>query len=281
MEATAESIRTGGFDADGRTHRISHPSTRTELGQLGATLNAMLDSIDDAFARQGASEARLRRFVADASHELRTPLTSIRGYAQLAGRQDDDPDGRRAGLARIESESVRMTRLVEDLLLLARMDEQPAVRAEQVELTELVTALAADAQAAEPERRVRVRAAAAVVVEADRAALSQAVLNLLANARAHTPAGTPIEVAVHVDAGEARIDVVDHGPGIPDGAKAQVFDRFARLDPARQRGAGGAGLGLAIVASIAAAHGGRVVVDDTPGGGATFSIVLPGATPVA
>jgi two-component system OmpR family sensor kinase len=219
--------------------------------------------------------------VADASHELRTPLTSIRGYAQLAGRQDDDPVARRSGLARIESESVRMTRLVEDLLLLARMDEQPEARTEPVELGALVLDLAGDVQAADPERRVRVDAAAAVVVDADRAGLSQAVLNLLANARAHTPAGSPIEVAVRADADEVRIDVIDHGPGIPHHAKSQVFDRFTRLDHGRHRGAGGAGLGLAIVASIAAAHGGHVQVDDTPGGGATFSIVLPSAARAA
>jgi two-component system OmpR family sensor kinase len=270
MERDASSIS----DAGDLGQRVEHPSGRTELGRLGATLNAMLTRLQGSFDAQRASEAKLRRFVADASHELRTPLTSIRGYAELYRRGGDTPEQVDRSMGRIEEESERMSRLVEDLLLLARSDEGLPLQQEPVELSELVSALVDDAQVVDPERSVSFSGEPCTVL-GDRHHLQQAVANVLANARVHTPAGTPIDVTVRRLDGTAEVAVADHGTGLDPAVADKVFDRFYRADPSRSRAAGGSGLGLAITAAVAAAHGGSVSTRETPGGGATFVLVLP------
>jgi two-component system, OmpR family, sensor kinase len=284
MEATAQQLTKSGFRAGGRSMRVPHPSARTEIGKLGVTLNELFDEIDVALEHRDESERRLRRFVADASHELRTPLTSVRGYAQLIGRANGDTAGIPGHAARIEAESERMTKLVDDLLRLARLDETPDLTIEDVAVGSVVNDVAADARAAAPDRAVTVTAAVGLVVRADRAAVTQVLVNLLANARTHTPAGSPIELVARAAGDLVEIDVIDHGPGVSDADRERIFDRFVRLDESRQRrsGAGngsatGNGLGLAIVRTVIDAHGGSVSVAATPGGGATFRICLPRA----
>jgi two-component system, OmpR family, sensor kinase len=276
MEATAEAITGGDFaGAERERSRVPHPSARTEIGRLGATLNEMLDSIDRAFDARQRSEAKLRRFVADASHELRTPLTSIRGYAELYRRGGDDPRQVARSIERIEAEATRMSGIVEDLLLLAHLDEGRPLARQPVELGRLATALVADARAVDPSRVWAIDAPRPVTVTGDRNRLTQVVANLVANARLHATAGTPVEVHVSVVDATARVDVVDHGRGLDADAKARVFDRFYRVDHGRSRRHGGSGLGLSIAAAVVNAHGGMLTVTDTPGGGATFSVQLP------
>ena len=276
MEDDADAIRAGGFAAPDPTRRVQHPSERTEVGRLGATINAMLAEIDSALGSRAASEARLRRFVADASHELRTPLTSIRGYAQLLDARGPLDDASRASLARIESESLRMSAMVEDLLALARLDEHPLLAREDVDLAAVARDVVADATAGAPHRRIELVVGAVPVVRGDRARLHQALSNLVANAVAHTPPSADIVVEVGTGQdGRARVAVVDHGPGIPPAERERIFERFARLDAGRSRAAGGAGLGLSIVAAVVHAHGGSVSVTDTAGGGATFALHVP------
>ncbi len=262
--------------------RVPDADPRTELGRLGAALNEMLGQIERSAAARAASEERLRRFVADAAHELRTPLTSLRGYAELY-RQGalPTPEAVAKAMGRIESEAARMGRLVEDLLLLARLDRQRALEREPVDLAVLAREATADFAAVEPERPFEHRLEDGVVVLGDRARLRQVVDNLLANARTHTPAGTPVRLSVRRAGGEAELVVADEGPGIPPEARERVFERFWRADPGRARARGGSGLGLAIVASLVAAHDGTVSVADGSAPGARFVVRLPLAEPVA
>ena len=259
-----------------------HAEPRTEVGRLGLSLNAMLARLEEAFAERRASEERLRRFLADASHELRTPLASIRGYAELfrIGAASAPADVEKA-MTRIEDESARMGVLVEDLLALARLDEVREQVREPVDLAALAGDAVDDARAVAPEREIALHGCGeddAVVVDGDPGQLRQVLSNLMRNALVHTPAGTPIEVSLRAVDGDATLAVRDHGPGLPTDDPSELFDRFWRGDgPARphDRGRAGAGLGLAIVAGVVAAHGGRAAAADADGGGARFEVVLP------
>ncbi len=267
----AEEIATGDL-----SRRVEIPPSSSEVGRLGSAFNTMVSSIETAFGEQQRSEQKLRRFVADASHELRTPLTSIRGYAELERVGGaDTPDKRATVMHHIEREATRMTGLVEDLLLLAKLDEEPPLRLAPVDLTRLAADAVHDLQAVEPDRPVELASTESLEVVADEARLRQVLTNLLANVRSHTPRGTPVRVEVTRLADQAVIRVSDRGPGIPPDKVDTVFERFARLDPSRARTSGGSGLGLAIVKALVEAHRGRVWVEDTPGGGATFVVRLP------
>ena len=271
METTAEAIASGDL-----SRRIEHPDSRTEVGRLGLALNTMLARIEEAFSARAASEERLRRFLADASHELRTPLTSIRGYAELFRRgADRRPDDLQKAMRRIEEESVRMGVLVDELLLLARLDQGRAPAREAVLLSELAADACDDLRTAAPDRQVTFDADPDVVVEGDEMQLRQVIGNLLTNARVHTPPGTRVDVRVAVESGAAVLEVTDHGAGLPPQDLAHVFDRFYRADQSRTRDHGGAGLGLSIVAAVVQAHGGRAGVLNVPGAGARFRVELP------
>jgi two-component system, OmpR family, sensor kinase len=249
---------------------------RTEVGRVGSALNRMLDHVDLALETRQASENRVRRFVADASHELRTPLASIRGYSELTRRsgQELPPDALHA-LGRIESESVRMTGLVEDLLLLARLDEGRELDRGTVDLTSLLVDVVSDAHAAGPDRALGLDLPdEPVQVAGDNARLYQVFTNLLANARIHTPPETSVEVALVSDDGRAVITVTDDGPGIPENLQSTLFERFARGDSSRFRGTGSTGLGLAIVHAVVTAHHGDVTVESRPGR-TRFRVSLP------
>ena len=252
---------------------------RTEVGQVGTALNRMLGHVADALAARHASETRVRQFVADASHELRTPLAAIRGYAELTrrGRDAVPPDIAHA-LGRVESESARMTTLVDDLLLLARLDSGRPLDREPVELSRLVVDTVNDAQAAGRDHRWLLELPdEAVTVLGDAARLHQVLANLLANARTHTPKGTTVTTSLATNDGEAVVTVADDGPGIPAPLQPDIFERFARGDTSRSRAAGSTGLGLAIVAAVVDAHGGRVEVTSRPGH-TSFVVHLPCAT---
>jgi two-component system, OmpR family, sensor kinase len=271
MESAAEEIAAGHL-----SHRVPVPNPRTEVGHLGVAFNTMVDRIAASFAERDELEQRLRRFVADASHELRTPLTSIRGYAELfrrgAARRPDDLE---KAMRRIEEESARMGVLVDELLLLARLDQGREPAREPVLLAELVADACDDLRTAAPQRRVSVDADPDVVVSGDEMQLRQVIGNLLTNARVHTPAGTPIDVRLANERDRAVLEVTDHGAGLPPEELAHVFDRFYRADQSRARDQGGAGLGLSIVAAVVQAHGGRVGVSNVPGAGARFRVELP------
>ena len=278
VEETAAAIAAGDL-----SRRIpEHPET-TEVGRLTSALNGMLAQIESAFRSREASEQRTRRFAADASHELRTPLASIRGFAELY-RQGAvrEPEDVARTMGRIEDESRRMGALVEDLLLLARLDEQRPARTDPVDLAVLAGDAAHDARGLAPDRTVRLVGLTAgqgpepAVVIGDDNRLRQVVGNLVGNAARHTPAGTPIEVAVGRENGRAVLEVRDHGPGLAPEHAVKVFERFYRVDASRARSqGGGSGLGLSIVTAVVTAHGGRVGVAPTPGGGATFRVELP------
>ena len=256
--------------------RVATADTRSEVGRVGLAINAMLNEIQLAFARRDATESRLRRFVADASHELSTPLTSIRGYAELFHRGlADRPEDLAKAMARIEAEGARMGGLVDDLLLLASFDNGRPVLRDPVDLTRIVTDTAADLRATAPDRTVSVEAERPVIVLGDEDRLRQVAANLASNARRHTPDGTAITLRARIDGELGVLDVADHGPGLAADEAAHVFDRFYRVDKARARAAGGAGLGLSIVAAIAEALDGRVSLDTAPGRGATFSVAIP------
>ncbi|MDQ7908843.1 ATP-binding protein [Phytohabitans sp. ZYX-F-186] len=251
---------------------------RTEVGQVGAALNRMLGHVAAALAARQASETRVRQFVADASHELRTPLAAIRGYAEVTrrGREEVPPDVAHA-LRRVESESSRMTTLVDDLLLLARLDSGRPLETEPVDLSRLLVDAVGDAHVAGPEHRWRLDLPEeAVTVPGDAARLHQVFANLLANARTHTPPGTEVTVTLRPAAGGgAEVGVLDTGPGIAPELQADVFERFARGDSSRSRAAGSTGLGLAIVAAVVEAHHGTVEVSSEPGR-TEFTVRLPG-----
>ncbi|MGY1691902.1 sensor histidine kinase [Geodermatophilus sp. SYSU D01105] len=251
----------------------------TEVGRVGAALNRLLDHVEESLAARQASETQVRQFVADASHELRTPVTSIRGYAELVRRSGSAvPDDVAQALRRVESEALRMSVLVDDLLLLARLDAGRELASEQVDLTALVMDTVSDAHAAGPAHRWRVDLpATAVLVPGDDSRLHQVLANLLANVRTHTPPGTTAVTRLRVEDGEAVLRVVDDGPGIPADLLGSVFERFARGDSSRSRTAGSAGLGLAIVRAVVTGHGGSVSVRSEPGRTA-FTVRLPHAT---
>ncbi|MFG1714685.1 ATP-binding protein [Micromonospora sp. NPDC049203] len=252
---------------------------RTEVGQVGGALNRMLGHVAAALAARQASETRVRQFVADASHELRTPLAAIRGYAEVArrGRQEVPPDVAHA-LRRVESESTRMTSLVDDLLLLARLDSGRPLAAEPVDLTATAVNAVSDAHVAGPDHRWQLDLPdEPLTVTGDAHRLHQVLANLLANARVHTPAGTTVTVRLAPAPGGVELRVTDDGPGIPEQLQPEVFERFARGDSSRSRAQGSTGLGLAIVAAVVEAHHGRVDVVSRPGHTA-FTVWLPGST---
>ncbi|MFC1409247.1 sensor histidine kinase [Streptacidiphilus sp. N1-12] len=254
--------------------------TRTEAGQVGASLNRLIEHVASALAARHASETRVRQFVADASHELRTPLASIAGYAELTrrGRETVPPDTAYA-LSRVESEAARMTRLVEDLLLLARLDAGRPLDRAPLDLSPLVMDAVRDAHAASPGHRWQVDLPDdPVMVDGDAHRLHQVLVNLLANAGKHTPAGTVVTASVSSTAADrsCELRITDNGPGIPEQLLPTVFERFARGDSSRSRAAGSTGLGLAIVAAVAASHGGQVSVQSEPGR-TVFAVRLPQA----
>ena len=276
MTETANEIAAG----DDLSLRVEATDERTEVGRLGAAFNGMLAKIEDAFARREASEARLRTFLADASHELRTPLATIRGYAELFRLgAADDPEDARTSMRRIEGESARMGLIVSDLLTLARLDEVREPVREPVELSLIASDAAADARAMAPDREIDVTASGSAEVLGDADQLRQVAANLLANAIAHTPEGTPVDVTVEAGPETATLTIRDHGPGLPDGAAGRVFDRFWRGAQERRPDGGGSGLGLAIVAGVAEAHGGRAKAANAPDGGAVFTLTLPRPAP--
>jgi len=248
----------------------------TEVGQVGHALNTMLDNVEDALKTRQASETRVRQFVADASHELRTPLASIRGYAELSRREPDPvPASVTHALSRVESEALRMQGLVEDLLLLARLDSGRPLEQAPVDLTLLAMDVVSDAYAAAPDHVWELDLPdEPVEVPGDQARLHQVLANLLANARTHTPAGTRVVTRVRPEADVVRVTVEDDGPGIPESLQPNVFERFTRGDDSRNRASGSTGLGLSIVAAVAGAHQGRVELDSQPGRTA-FSVLLP------
>jgi two-component system OmpR family sensor kinase len=292
VEHTAVAIAGGDL-----SRRVPQRDPRTEVGRLSLALNQMLGQIETAFAQRTASEfaarrsedaarqseeaarqseERMRRFVADASHELRTPLTSIRGFAELSRQRGDvaDPDTMR----RIEDEAKRMGLLVDDLLLLARLDQQRPLRTESVDLLPIAADALHNAQAVQPERHISLTIlpdSEAPVVSGDEARLRQVLGNLVSNALHHTPVDAPVTVSVGTRGSEAILEVSDTGPGLTDEQKARIFERFYRVDTARTRSTGGSGLGLSIVAALVAAHHGRVTVTDTKPHGVTFTVHLP------
>jgi two-component system OmpR family sensor kinase len=285
MADTADVIAAGDL-----TQRVEPAERRTEVGRLGLSLNAMLDQIEVAFAERAATEEKLRRFLADASHELRTPLTSIRGYAEVFRRgAKDDPEDLDTAMRRIEEESRRMGVMVDELLLLARLGEGRQPEREPVDLARVVADAVGDARTADAGRDISLEAPAELVVTGDELQLRQVVANLLGNARKHTPPGCPVHVKLRREAGDgadgaaedagatgaAILEVADEGPGLTPEVAARVFEPFYRADKSRARQSGGAGLGLAIVAAIVAAHGGAVTLRTQPGEGATFSVRLP------
>ena len=252
---------------------------RTEVGQVGGALNRMLGHVAAALAARQASETRVRQFVADASHELRTPLAAIRGYAELSrrGQQEVPPDVAHA-LRRVESESTRMTSLVDDLLLLARLDSGRPLATEPVDLTALVVDAVSDAHVAGPDHRWQLDLPdEPMTVTGDAARLHQVVANLLANARVHTPPGTTVTTRLAGVDGGVELSVADDGPGVPADLQPEVFERFARGDSSRSRAHGSTGLGLSIVAAVVEAHHGRVDVASRPGR-TVFTVWLPDST---
>ena len=280
MEKTAASIAAGDL-----SRRVDVYNHNTELGRLGSSLNAMLAHIESAFAARTASEAKMRRFAADASHELRTPLVTIRGFSELYRHGAlATPEDVSTAMGRIESEAKRMGSMVEDLLLLARLDEQRPLQQKPLDLQLIAHDAVVDTRAHDRSRAVSLtgidgRPAAPAPVLGDEAKLRQVVSNLVGNALRYTPDDSPIELAVGVRTvdGLARsvIEVRDHGPGISADDAPKVFERFYRADTSRTRETGGSGLGLAIVAAIVGAHGGSVWVQATDGGGATLVVTLP------
>ena len=284
IEQTAGAIAAGDL-----SRRVEETDPRTEVGRLGAALNVMLGRIEQSMDERLASEEALRRFLADASHELRTPLTSIRGYAELFRRgAGDDPQDTALSMRRIEQESQRMGTLVEDLLFLARAGQGRPVERRPVDLARVASDAVHDARVVDPERRIGLDAPQELTVTGDDDRLRQVVANLLGNALAHTPAGSPVEVRLRSEPGWAVVEVSDDGPGIAPEDAAHLFEPFYRADASRERNhlaegdpaASGAGLGLSIVAAIAEAHGGEASVRSEPGTGTTFSVRLPVEPPV-
>jgi two-component system, OmpR family, sensor kinase len=263
IEATATAITAGDL-----SHRVEVENEHTEVGRVGEALNAMLGRIE-------TSDQRLRRFIADASHELRTPLAAVRAYAELFSRgAQTRPEDLARTMSGITREAERMSVLVEDLLLLARLDEGRPLEREQVQLDGLVAEAVDTARMVDPERPVELETEP-VTVLGDRDRLRQVVDNLLSNVRSHTPAGAPARVRVRREGGNAVVEVEDSGAGLDDEQTRRIFERFYRADESRSRASGGVGLGLSIVAAVARAHGGTVSVSSEPGRGATFRVEIP------
>lgn len=291
IEKTASAIAAGDLSQRVPDPEAENPEPKTEVGSLARSLNTMLTQVEAAFTAQAASEAaarsseeRMRRFIADASHELRTPLTTIRGFAELY-RQGavTTPEKTAEVVQRIESEASRMGLLVEDLLLLARLDRERPLKLELVELRVLASEAVEAARVVAPDRDISLVVtpdAGSLVVSGDDARLRQVIANLVGNALTHTPPGTPVIVRLTSRDGQAVVEVHDRGPGLSPEQQDRVFERFYRADPARTRradGTVGTGLGLAIVAALVAAHSGTVEVESQRGVGATFRVVLPQA----
>jgi two-component system OmpR family sensor kinase len=273
IEETAGAIAAGDL-----SRRVELVEPSTEVGRLGASLNVMLETIEHSFNEQLASENRLRQFLADASHELRTPVTSIRGYAELFRRgAAERPDDLATAMRRIEDESIRMGTLVDDLLLLARLDQGRPLEAVPVDLAVIAADSATDAEVLAPDREVVLEVAGPLTVLGDEPRLRQVVGNLLQNALRHTPVGSKVTVTAGRRGAEVYLSVADEGPGISSEHLPHLFERFYRADPSRTRMSGGAGLGLAIVASIVDSLGGTATVTSEVGHGATFTILLPAA----
>ncbi|HEY2555500.1 MAG TPA: ATP-binding protein, partial [Diaminobutyricibacter sp.] len=260
------------------TMRVSEKDIEagSEVGQVGSALNQLLGHVSNALVVREAAETKVRTFVADASHELRTPLATIRAYAELSQRSYDDASpALRRNVDRIESEAVRMTSLVEDLLLLARLDSEPESDMRDVDLSAMVTEAVMDAHHAGPDHVWRMEMSEdPVVLHADGRQLRQVVVNLLANARVHTPPGTTVVTSLRRAGDRVELVVTDDGPGIPADLQPALFERFVRGDVSRSRTAGSTGLGLAIVHAVAEAHGGTVSVESVPGRTA-FRVSLP------
>lgn len=257
--------------------RVAEPDANphTEVGQLGSALNRMLDHIAAALEARQASETRVRQFVADASHELRTPLAAIRGYTELTQRMGDDQEAVAHAMSRVASETERITRLVEDLLLLARLDSGRPLEREQVDLSRLAVDAVSDAHVAGPDHQWELDLPEEpVVVPGDGARLHQVVTNLLANARVHTGAGTVVTTRLTTEPSHSVLQVIDNGPGIPTALQSEVFERFARGDSSRSRKGGSTGLGLAIVSAVVKAHHGTITVNSSPGQ-TEFTVRLP------
>ncbi|GAA4376611.1 sensor histidine kinase [Paeniglutamicibacter cryotolerans] len=285
VERTAAAIAAGDL-----SRRVEEYPPETEVGRLSRSLNAMLAHIEHAFRGRAESERKMRRFIQDASHELRTPLVTIQGYSEFY-RQGGlaDPDQLAMAMGRIEAEAKRMGQLVEDLLLLARLDEQRPLERRPLDLLMLAGDAAEDARVNAPDRVVRLvglqgGAPGRAPTAGDEPRLRQVVANLMTNALRYTPAGSPMEIAVGVlpvinGRSDAVLEIRDHGPGISEEEAGRVFERFYRADSSRQRETGGSGLGLAIVAAIVKQHDGSIRLNETPGGGATMSIHLPYVPP--
>ncbi len=265
----------GAIAAGDLTRRVEPADDRTEVGRLGIALNTMLERIEAAFEQRRRSEERLRRFVADASHELRTPLTSIRGYAELFRRgADTRPEDLAKSMSNIESEASRMGVLVDDLLLLARLDQGRPLEREPLDLAAVASDAVESARAIEPDRTIDLIADDPVRIVGDASRLRQVIDNLLDNARVHAPrSAVRVEVSRHGE--EALLRIGDRGPGLDPEVEGRIFERFTRGDPSRSRGTGGVGLGLSIVQAIVAAHGGEVAASSGEDGGTVFEVRLP------
>jgi two-component system OmpR family sensor kinase len=272
VEETAEKIAAGDLSA-----RLPDAKPDTEVGRLVTSLNAMLSRIEESFAARAASENKLRRFVADASHELRTPLTAIRGFAELHRQGAIKGEAATSELiSRIENESVRMGALVEDLLTLARLDQSRELVNAPIDFTKLVTEAVESARAAGPDHPITLDLPEEVFILGDAGKIHQVVANLLANARIHTPVGTPIIVSIESNDEGTTISIADSGPGLSKEDQARIFERFYRADPSRNRASEeGSGLGLSIVDAVMQAHGGKVGVTSKLGEGATFTVFFP------
>jgi two-component system, OmpR family, sensor kinase len=265
----------GAIAAGDLTRRVEPADERTEVGRLGIALNTMLAHIEAAFEQRRRSEERLRRFVADASHELRTPLTSIRGYAELFRRgAESRPEDLAKSMSNIESEASRMGVLVDDLLLLARLDQGRPLEREPFDLAVIASEAVESAAAIDPDRTIELVADDPVRIVGDASRLRQVIDNLLDNAHVHAP-GSPVRIEVSLQGEEALLRIADRGPGLDPDVEGRIFERFMRGDPSRSRGTGGVGLGLSIVQAIVAAHGGEVTASSGGQGGTVFDVRLP------
>jgi two-component system OmpR family sensor kinase len=271
MIATASAIAAGDLSS-----RVPDADPDSELGKLGNALNHMLTSIEGSFEAETRAKERLKQFVADASHELRTPIAAISGYAELYRKGAiDRQGGTDHAMGRIEAESRRMRHLVDDLLLLARLDLDQPLAKQPVDLTQIVADAVADSRAIDPQRLIEVETSGRILVSGDPERLTQVVSNLLTNARTHTPSGTPVRIEAREEDGFVDLAVVDQGPGFPADSLESVFDRFYRADESRSRKSGGTGLGLAIVAAVARAHGGSARAENPTTGGARVVVRIP------
>ena len=269
MIATAEQIADGDL-----SHRIDEVNPQTEIGQLATALNTMLGQIEEAVHVKSQSEERMRQFLSDASHELRTPLTSIRGYAELHHYGTATPEQVDRAFNRIEHEATRMARLVDDLLTLARLDQQRPLATRPVDITELVTEGVEAARIVDPKRPIELSTPAdPVTTIGDETRLRQAIDNLLANVRHHTPPNTPTAVSLTATDRDVTIEVVDHGPGMTEDQAAHAFDRFYQANPEHTKG--GTGLGLSIVKAVINGHGGTATMTTAPGQGAKVTLQIP------